>query len=385
MKIVISSLFFVLLFLSCQKKVSTEQQISPSNPLHTALDSTVHEYASVLMSENSKVGLSIGIIYKGITVKYHYGSVSKEENQTPTDQSIYEIASITKTFVGTLLGKAINEGKIDLEEDIRYYLKGDYSNLEYQGQGIRVKDLATHRSGLPRNIPYDPAMWENPDFDQLPFDLIELEKDYTKEDWLKELKTVQLDTIPGSNFQYSNLGANLAAIILEQVYQKPFETLLKEFLLEPYNMTNTQLYLKDVDKKHLTKGYNHNQIPMPYTLDNTWAAGGLKSNLDDMLKYLALHLEGTQDMVGLSHQRLWSTEDNYYSNGIFWQIFNNNRDSRNIFQYGGSFGYSSAMTFFPELSMGFVLLSNESGPQSQDQLGNIANQLVDFLISHPID
>ena len=248
--------------------------------MQTALDSTVHEYASALMSEKSKVGLSIGIMYKGKIEQYHYGSISRKEIQIPTDQSVYEIASITKTFVGTLLGKAINEKKIDLEEDIRHYLEGDYPNLEYQGQGIRVKDLATHRSGLPRNIPYDPAMWENPDFDQLPFDLIELEKNYTKEDWLKELKTVQLDTIPGSNFQYSNLGANLAAIILEQVYQKPFQTLLQEFIFEPNNMINTHLYLRDVDKKLLTKGYNHNQKPMPYTLDNTWAAGGLKSNLE---------------------------------------------------------------------------------------------------------
>jgi CubicO group peptidase (beta-lactamase class C family) len=353
--------------------------------MQTALDSTVHEYASTLMSENSKVGLSIGIIHKGKIDQYHYGSISREEIQTPTDQSVYEIASITKTFVGTLLGKAINEGKIDLEEDIRHYLKGDYPNLEYQGQGIRLKDLATHRSGLPRNIPYDPTMWENPDFDQLPFDLIELEKDYTKGDWLKELKTVQLDTIPGSSFQYSNLGANLAAILLENSYQKPFETLLQEFIFEPNDMINTHLYLRDVDKKLLTKGYNHNQKPMPYTLDNTWAAGGLKSNLDDMLKYLALHLEEAQPMASLSHQKLWSTEEDYYSNGIFWQMFNNSKGSRNIFQYGGAFGYSSAITFFPELDAGFVLLSNESGPQSQDQLGNIANELVDFLVNHPTD
>jgi CubicO group peptidase (beta-lactamase class C family) len=372
---------FIFIFLLLFGSINAVAQIVPnSNPLKTKMDKLVDRYITELMVENPKVGVSIGVYDNGKLFGYHYGTVEKGRSELPTDRTIYEIASLTKTFTGALLAKAISEGKLKLTDDIRQYLKEPYPNLEFEGKFISIKDLETHQSGLPRNIPFDPKMWENPDFDTLPYRLNQLEAGYTVKDWLRELHKVKLTKAPGSiEFEYSNVGINLIAVALENIYGKSYEQMVSEWILKPLKMRDTKFFLAEVNKANLAKGYNDKGKEMPYMLDNARAAGGIKSSLKDMLAYVAFQMNESQKIPQISHQSIWTNKDKTFSMGLGWQILSSKKGSRNIFQDGGAYGFSSIMMLSPDKNLGFVILSNESGPNSQAKLREAAENVMEGL------
>jgi CubicO group peptidase (beta-lactamase class C family) len=372
--------FIFLLFVLFCNLHSIAQAIPNNNPLKTKTDKLVHQYVMKLMTENPKVGLSIGVYDDGKMSLYHYGTVEKGQAKLPNDRTIYEIASITKTFTGTLLAKAISEKKINLTDDIRKYLQEPYPNLEYEGKFISIRDLESHQSGLPRNIPYDAKMWENPNFDTLPYQINQLEAGYTAKDWLRELHDIKLTKAPGSiEFEYSNIGTNLIAIALENIYGQSYEQMISEWIFKPLKMTNSKFKMAEVDKTKLARGYNHKGKEMPYFLDNARAAGGIKSSLKDMMNYVAFQMNEAHSIPKISHQSIWTNQDKTFSLGLGWQMFSSNKGSRNMFQDGGAYGFSSTITLFPDKNLGFVLLSNESGPNSQTQLREVAESIVENL------
>ena len=96
--------------------------------------------------------------------------------------------------------------KMTLDGDFRAYLPERYANLEKNGKFITLRLLAAHRAGLPKNVPDTDALFKNPNFDTLPFQLIELEKPYDDAAYLRALHQVELRSEPGSEFVYSNFG-----------------------------------------------------------------------------------------------------------------------------------------------------------------------------------
>ncbi|HEU4552726.1 MAG TPA: serine hydrolase [Chitinophaga sp.] len=108
------------------------------------VDTIVQNAALSFMKDTARVGLSIGVYRHGRMYIYHYGSTQKGKDVRPADNTIYEIGSITKTFTGTLLARALLDKKLRLEDDIRKYLPGTYPNLEYHEQNTwwQTKGLA---------------------------------------------------------------------------------------------------------------------------------------------------------------------------------------------------------------------------------------------------
>ena len=104
--------------------------------------------AAAFMADPRAVGLSVGVLHGGSSHSYHYGTVSKQQWQAAHDRTIYPIASLTKTFTGVLLAQSQQAGKLQLTDDIRRYLDGDYPNLAFEGQPIRLHHLVNHVSGL---------------------------------------------------------------------------------------------------------------------------------------------------------------------------------------------------------------------------------------------
>jgi len=135
-------LLFALLF---SKQVIAQKgliKLPNDNQLKTSLDSLVDRSVSAFMQNNSRVGISIGLLKNGTQYIYNYGSTKKDKQHLPTKHTVYELASITKTFGSTLLAKAVLDKKVELNDDIRKYLKEDYPNLEYDGTPITLLNLA---------------------------------------------------------------------------------------------------------------------------------------------------------------------------------------------------------------------------------------------------
>ena len=74
--------------------------------------------------------------------------MDKGKGNIPTDSTIYEIASVSKSFTGILVAQAVLQ-RLNINDDIRKYLSEDFSNLEYEGKPVRIKHLLTHTAGLP--------------------------------------------------------------------------------------------------------------------------------------------------------------------------------------------------------------------------------------------
>src|SRR5580704_12905975 len=128
--------------------------VQTDNPLKSVIDSNINTVATRFMIINSTPGMSIGIFDNDKTYMYNYGTVEQGKNKLPTNRTIYDLGSITKSFTGILLAQAVIDKKVSLTDDIRKWLFGDYPNLAYEGHPIRLVDLADYTSGL-SDIPPD--------------------------------------------------------------------------------------------------------------------------------------------------------------------------------------------------------------------------------------
>jgi serine-type D-Ala-D-Ala carboxypeptidase/endopeptidase len=355
-----------------------KQNIPNDNLLKTNTDSIVQKSVLTFMSDSSRVGLSIGIYQANKLFTYNYGSTQKGKQILPTNKTVYEIGSISKTFTGTLLAQAVKDKKVKIDDDIRLYLDNSYPNLEYQGQPIRLSHLVSHISGLPNLLPDIPNLFENANFDTLPFTISKIQQSYSKEKFLEDLHKVKLDTIPGYNFRYSNSGAQLLKFILEKVYKKSYADLLNKFILQPLGMNRTNSLFKKNNFKNLAKGYNNKGSLMPYNPQILDAAGGIFSTIPDMLQYLKFHLDEKNEVIALSH-KVTTGDINEHAIGLNWQEQITSKKHKKIWQSGGTFGFSSYCVIYPALNIGIILLTNEADRTAQGGLEEIADKIFDKI------
>ena len=348
-------------------------QLPSDNPTRTNLDKAVDKAAGELFAKGQHVGLSIGIYDRGKTVFYDYGTRSKSKVRLPDRKSIYEIASITKTFTGALAGGALVDGKMTLDVDFRAYLKEPYPNLEKNGKFITLRLLAAHRAGLPKNVPDTDALFKNPNFDTLPFQLIELEKTYDDAAYLQALHHVELRSEPGSEFVYSNFGIKLIGFGLEQAYHQSLERLLKTRILGPLGMKRTGLAVSPHNERLLVQGYSPSGKPMPYHLFNAGAAGGLYSDAEDMVRYLGWQLNESDPVIKQSHSAIFDKGESV-QDGMVWYMTQEGGE-RKLWESGGAFGMASQLVLYPESKIGIVLLANDGGFSTQDELGAMAKEI----------
>lgn len=370
--------YTILLFLIiqgfCGQSQSLYNSIEADNKHAISFDKIVNNSVQTFLNDSAMVGLSIGIYLNGKDFFFNYGSTQKEKQILPTRRTIYEIGSISKTFTGTLLARAVKDKMVKIDDDIRMYLEGNYPNLEYNGQPIKLSHLVSHISGLPTFLPDNPKLFDNPNFDILPFTISKIQNNYTKTNFFKDLHNVKLDTIPGYNFHYSNSGAQLLKFILEKVYNKPFDKLLKEFITKPLKMYETNSLYRKNNLKMLAKGYNGNGKLMPTIPQIQDAAGGIFSTTADMLRYLKFHINENNEVTALSH-KVTTGDINDYAIGLNWQEQIIEKKYKKIWQSGGTFGFGSYCVVYPDLNIAIILLSNESDQSTQGKLEEIANKI----------
>ena len=372
---------FLIIFLASlftlHSEAQTTQSVRTDNRLTNEIGTVSQSAASTFMHDTSRVGLSIGIIKDGKTYTYNYGSTKRGKNLLPTNDTLYEIGSISKTFTGTLLAQAIADKKVKLNDDIRKYLKGSYQNLEYNGQPIRIVHLVNHTSGFPSFLPNKPEVFQHPQ-DSIPLLITAIQKNYTKKRFLADLHNVKVDAVPGSDYNYSNVDAQLIGFVLEDVYNKPYRELLQKYILNPLKMSHTKVAIKSDMVAQLARGYSSAGKDMPYMPPSLTPAGGIYSSVPDMLRYMQFHLSEGNKVVSLSHKLTYGDVDSF-AEGIFWRINKTSDGKLKIWHTGGTFGFSSYCVLYPELNTGFILLSNEMDMASQGELISLGDKIFDEI------
>jgi CubicO group peptidase (beta-lactamase class C family) len=341
-------------------------QIVSANEDEKAVRELLEKNATWLLSHKEIHSTSIGIYKDGMSYTAHFGELDKGKGNTPNNDTLYEIASISKSFTGTLLAKAVLDGKLNLDDDVRKYLNEEFPNLEFNGVPLTIRHLATHTSGLPREFPDSSELWENPD-ENLPFKLEELAKDYNKTKFFADLHKVKITIKPGSEYAYSNAGPNLIAHILENVYKEDFERLLQENIFKKAGMTSTKLHLDKKETKRLANGYNEKGVLMPHYFNPLWGAdGGYKSTLPDLMKYLEFQFSEENPVLMKGYEKLDGNDNSYQSYN--WRINKLGDGSRRISAHGGAYGTQTWIAYYPKLKTGIVVITNESDQKTADKL-----------------
>jgi D-alanyl-D-alanine-carboxypeptidase/D-alanyl-D-alanine-endopeptidase len=356
--------------------------MSPAKALHSKtpannVDAVISQAADdFFKSSPQAVGVSIGVFKDGESYTYNRGTVEKGKKKLPTAHTLYPIASVTKTFTGTLLAQAVIEKRVKFEDDVRKYLDGDYPNLEFQGHPIQLGYLVNHNSGLPFNLPDIPE--NRPPFTApVSPETRKMLDHYSRKDFLADLHQVELKTVLGEKFSYSNTAAVLLSIVLERVYGLPYEDLVKQKIAQPLGMRDTTISLGRSQENRLAKGYDEHGAIVPYPTDMLLGAGALKSTVADLLKYARWELAEEDPAVKTSHQPRFILT-NTYSVGLNWQMIQAG-PYRRIWQEGNLPGFVSTCMTFPELHMAVVFLANEDDPASSHALTLMVNQIAKAL------
>ncbi len=331
-----------------------------------------------LLANDDIESISAGVIISGERYDFHKGRLL--DGGPPTNNTLYEIASLTKTFTGTLLAEAIVDNKIRIDDDIRLYLPGSYPNLEFDGVAITFRHLATHQSGLPHMFPEIEGIFDNPNWDELPFRINKRQENFSKKDFFESLAKVRLSARPGSTFSYSNAGANLLGYLLEEIYETTFNQLLKAKILDPLEMFETGVSISNVDKDRLARGQNVDRIEMPFRTEKAMnSEGGIITSIPDMLKYIAYHLESENQVVSAAQQPLWNGKYGKHDAGCFWQIIIGEDGAKTVFQNGGAFGTSSWLTLIPDRNIGIFVVTNISGANIHQKLSETVSEIVEAI------
>ncbi len=359
--------------------VGCEGRKTPPSDVGAAVD----EVAQALIEQPLLHSASIGVVYRGKTFIRHRGEMVAGKADAPTDATLYEIGSLSKTLAGTLMARAVLEGRVGLEDDVRSYLQGDYPNLQYQGEPIRVRHLLSHTSGLPNMLP-ERANTVLEDFTdhRVPGELSALYAHYGKPDFLRDLHAVRIPRMPGKEYAYSSAGTELTAHILEGVYKTDYTSLLRGFFSDAAAMTSIGIRLGNAEKDRLAIGYHSdNPVPTSPMPQLPWgASGNIKATVPDMVKYLQFQL-ANGPVVQESHRTLARFDDEF-SIGYFWNIVAGDRQKGIYYAHHGGVPRSQCYIYImPEHDLGIFVITNQSGDRTARAMEAAIDTLVGRIVA----
>lgn len=285
--------------------------------------------------------ITIGYIEKGQTDFQVY---TKEGIDESKPIHAYEVGSITKTFTGTLVARAVEEGLLNIDDSISEYL-----NLPEDTDYPTIRQLLTHTSGYPTFFENE-IIIDNLTQGANPYHGV------TREMMLEEVAE-NTTKVGEQAFQYSNFNAGVLGLVLESIYEENYAVLLENYLSEDLRLEETYLFEEET------------------TLGNNWCwskdteayvpAGALISNIEDMLSYLDLQLSEANAEIQASHDPLREVNATSGDNGDLgiridavayqWML---NQEEDIIWHDGGTGGYTSYIGFNKAEGVGVVVLSN---------------------------
>lgn len=283
--------------------------------------------------DNPDAVITVGIIKNGQATYKVYGENGKE---IASQENIYEIGSLTKTFTATLINKAINEGKISIDSSIDKYLP-----LSKGNNYPTIKDLLTHTSGY-KSFYFERCMVSN---------FFKRRNDFygvTKEMVMAKLSKLNVKK-KRYNFAYSNFGYAVLGLVLEAVYDTDYKTLLNSFVQNELGLTDTKISDKS---GNLGKYWD-------WKSDDAYlSAGAITSNITDMLAYAQYQLNTVHKslkVIDASSKNHKTMDINMDEIGTAWLFDNKNSV---IWHNGGTGNYNSYLGFNTETKTAVVILSN---------------------------
>ncbi|MEZ5346316.1 MAG: serine hydrolase domain-containing protein [Pyrinomonadaceae bacterium] len=277
-----------------------------------------------------------------------YGFADRENKTKCSEHTVYDIGSVTKQFTGAAILKLEMQGKLSPSDTIDKY----FSNLPADKKAITIHQLLTHSSGLP------PAIGD--DYEAL-----------GREAFLKRAFGAKLNSKPGEEYDYSNVGYSILAAIIEKVSGSTYEQFLNENLFAPAGMKETGYTIPKWKTQQIAVGYKgENKWGRP--TEKKWDSnapfwnllgnGGLLSTTADLYKWHQALLtdkilnKNAKEQYYKRHIEEGANAGTYYGYG--WALFPTPRKTTLIAHNGGNGIFFCDFLRYTEEKVTIILLSN---------------------------
>lgn len=339
------------------------------------------------MEKYNAVGAAVAVVKEGKVIYTHSFGLKDLENKKPlTDQDIFRIASISKSFSATSIMQLVEAGKISLDDDFGDLVGFKIRNPKFPDQKITLKMALSHTSSLNDSQGY------------LNLDVINPDKN---PNWAKCYN----DYAPGSKFDYCNLNFNLIGTIIEKKSGERFDNYVKNHVLKPLGLY-AGYCVDSLDSTRFVNLYEYHSDTKIYTPSPTAYAprrteianyimgystpifsptGGMKISATDLARYMIMHMNyGTSNGVKIitkkSAKKMQTalTDDEGYGLAI--------RTADQLIpgvklkgHTGSAYGLFSTMFFNPKEKFGFVIITNGINATHTDGFPDFSRAAINSL------
>jgi CubicO group peptidase (beta-lactamase class C family) len=310
------------------------------------VDSAIDDFARNLLTNYNTVGFAVGVIDNGKAYERYFGVVKRGSGQAPNGKTLFQLASVTKTFTAALLARAVVDGKVKLNDALGTYLPG--VTLGPEKRQITLLELADHSSGIPRAPKVNGT---STSYEQMN----------------EDLSVVKLRFPPGHGYLYSNFAFGVLAEALANVYRaNHWADAVETEVMHPLGMEDTRVgeRLTAEQKDRVAQAYDKSGAATDWmnpAFPAVNGAGGLYSDLDDMMKYLRYMIRSAHDqdrVVNLMLQTYNPMPKTGMNIGLAWQVNQMTNGGWFIEKEGSLRGSTSYVCFVKGGNVGLVLLAN---------------------------
>lgn len=318
-------------------------------------------FVEKIMKEWEVPGIGIVMVKDGEVIFMRgYGFRDVEEQLPVTPQTLFAIGSTTKAFTSLAMGLLADEGKVEWDKPVRTYLPDFELKDEYATLHMTPVDLLNHNSGLPRHD----VMWYR--------------SGLNRKEIYDRLRYLEPTAEFRQAYQYNNLMFMTAGYLIGQVSGGTWEDFVGERIFKPLGMSRTIFGPPEDENIEYSSPYvkrDDNVIKVPHY--HGWAvgpAGSIYSSVEDMSKWLTLHLnkgkigdevlitEGTLNLLHTPQVVMGggSAEMPIVAYGFGW-VIQPYRGHQFIWHNGGIDGFYAFIGFLPYDNLGMVILTNRAG------------------------
>lgn len=325
-------------------------------------------FALRVLKDWNAPGVSIAIVEKNkVIFAGGFGYRDAEKKLPVTAQTQFAIGSCTKAFTNLLLGQLVNEDKADLDKPINNYYPELVFFNDYTTQHATIRDLMTHRTGLPRH------------------DMSWYGSDASRDEMVHRIRYLEPNAELRSIYQYNNFMYLALGMTAAKISGRSWEENIRERILKPLNMQHTTLSVNELakvtDRALAYKSGKKQLTVIPYRdLDAIAPAGAINSCASDMANWLITWINGgrfegkeiipasyrTQAISlqipsgsGLPSKKMPGNYMNGY--GLGWGIYGY-QGHYLVEHSGGIDGFITSTSFFPMDSIGVFVVSNQTEP-----------------------
>ena len=373
---------------------------------------TLDRFTERVMRKGRIPGIALGLLRNGRTVLARgYGYRDREHGAPATPDTVFGIASMTKSFTALSVLRLQEEGRLKVRDPVVRHLPEFRTPEPRRTARITLEHFLTHSSGLPplpsiyyvsarsvaRDPPYDPRVARRVgiDPDHPPID--------TYEGLMEYLGTARYRLLgpPGGQFSYSNEGFGLLGAVIERVSGRTYERFVEEEILRPSGMrhstfdTGVMFRFPEVTTLY-SPNWTHPKGPLVASQD-WWedtcmrAAGALRTNVTDLLAYVSLYLNegrvGRERVVRpaslreMLRPRIEVLPGLSYGYGI--AVRRDYHGRLLAFHDGGLKGVASEFAVVPEERIGGAVLANSDGAPSPMVLAAAINRELGLPLRTP--